>query len=56
MQVLYGLDFPAETRAQQLAAVRDAVLAHVNTTHDPLLVSRSYVCVHHVRKRLFYGL
>jgi hypothetical protein len=42
VQVLYGLDFIQKEREQQLGHVRDAVIAHIRDSPDPLLVIEEY--------------
>lgn len=42
MQVLYGLDFIQKEREQQLGHVRDAVIAHIRDSPEPLLVIEEY--------------
>ncbi len=42
MQVLYGMSFLESERHSQLAAVRHAVLDHLRSTPNPLLVVEEY--------------
>lgn len=41
-KVVYGLDFPAAVRGQQLEAVRAELLAHCNNVKDPMVVIEEY--------------
>ncbi len=42
MQVLYGLDYVAQEQQQQLQHVRDALIAHVRDSPEPLVVVEEY--------------
>jgi hypothetical protein len=41
-QVIYGLDFVAQEREQQLRHVRDALIAHVRDSPEPVIVVEEY--------------
>lgn len=40
IQVVYGLDFDSNDRGRQLAAVREAIQAHMSSVRDAVVVSK----------------